>query len=52
MYNPDITAFLDEIKEYRENNVVSWNDYEYFKQVFYSHNIFGYERDIADALGL
>ena len=52
MSNPDVSMLLEEIREYKENNVVGWKDYEHFKQLFINLGIYGYEKDIADALDL
>ena len=34
------------------NKSITWADYEYFKQKLHSEFLFGYEKQLADILGL
>lgn len=53
--NTDVTAeqLLEEVKKFGRSVVgSSWQDYERFKTMFHNHGLYGYEKDIADALNL
>ena len=52
MTNNNLETLLNQVKEFGENNVATWFDYEEFKRKFHDAGVYGYERDIADALNL
>lgn len=52
MTTNNLEALLNQVKEFGKNNVATWFDYEEFKRKFHDAGVYGYEKDIADALNL
>lgn len=47
-----IRNIIEEAKRYRQTRRPSWKDYEYFKQRLHDGGVYGYEKELADALGI
>lgn len=50
-------SILDDAKAYRAKLKVqrkkpTWSDYESYKSMLYSHDLYGYEGQLANTLGL
>lgn len=45
-------VLLEECRKLASTRITTWNDYEVYKSLFKCYGLYGFEKDIAYALGL